>query len=578
MRSLDDLLTSTRNWRERLAGVVPPAPLDQVLDLEPARGALASIERRLVEGHGAPLRIAIFGPTGAGKSKVFNSLLREPLSPSSYRRPCTRWPVIFLHHRHAALAEGLRGEVRLHRRSDWESRMLIDAPDFDSVEAENRALAEHIYLEADAFIFVADVHKYADASTWSYLRRIRAEGKACAFVLNKVAAGGRADDVGGPLADFRRRLEDAFRPDGLPGPVLAIADRPQEDDALLPVNDPGIERLRGELERFQDSGADGGPSLLTRSFEVDVARFLAEWDRVSVPLRDYRAGIERVKAAVEAACERRAEDLRRDLQAEVDPGLKDEVYREVLRRIEKIDVLRYPRRLLSLPIRGARKLVGRVWRKARPGDARSPGEQAAAACEAMNLPALEGRLQDLAEDLLAAFRSESACPALADDPAWASLRPDHASLREKFLAASGGFRTWAETEARSAASALTAEHKVKFILSQLIYNTVVIGVQVKTAGTLTLSEMFTDGILSPLVAKAVGVAVSSERVQEFETAARQEYSRRLVEVLAEERDRTSRRLAEKSRGLAEIPLLLSEVEALRASRERLVEMFARGSA
>ena len=39
----------------------------------------------------------------------------------------------------------------------------------------------------------------------------------------------------------------------------------------------------------------------------------------------------------------------------------------------------------------------------------------------------------------------------------------------------------------------------KFILSQIIYNTVVIGVQVKTAGTLTLTEMFTDGILMTAV-------------------------------------------------------------------------------
>src|SRR5262245_42010810 len=142
MRSIDDLLTSTRNWRGRLAEVVPPPSL--ALDLDPARSALANIERRLVEGPGAPLRLAIFGPPGAGKSKVFNSLLREPLSPASYRRPCTRRPVYFLHQDHAGLAGGLGGEVRLHRRDDWRGRVLIDAPDFDSVEAENRALAERI--------------------------------------------------------------------------------------------------------------------------------------------------------------------------------------------------------------------------------------------------------------------------------------------------------------------------------------------------------------------------------------------------------------------------------------------------
>src|SRR5262249_41622489 len=139
----------------------------------------------------------------------------------------------------------------------------------------------------------------------------------------------------------------------------------------------------------------------------------SEWDSFAGPLRTYREGVERLRAEMEAAFQREATGLEKDLQAQVDPGLKGEVYREVLKRIERIDVLRYPRRLLSLPVTGLKAAVGKLWTKLRgepPADgalapARSPGE-------AVNLAALRLRSQALAESLRAAFRAEAACPGL----------------------------------------------------------------------------------------------------------------------------------------------------------------------
>ena len=63
---------------------------------------------------------------------------------------------------------------------------MIDTPDFDSIESHNRDEAERIFAEADAFVFVTDSLKYADASTWTYLKAIHQARKELLVVLNKV--------------------------------------------------------------------------------------------------------------------------------------------------------------------------------------------------------------------------------------------------------------------------------------------------------------------------------------------------------------------------------------------------------
>src|SRR5262249_27688414 len=132
-------------------------------------GALSNLARRLLEGPDAPLRVAFFGPTGVGKSKLFNSLLGKELSPSGFRRPFTLRPVYFLPESHKALLPGIDGDVKLGSDPSWRDLILIDTPDFDSVETQNRKEAERIFREADAFLFITDVQKYADHATWEYL-------------------------------------------------------------------------------------------------------------------------------------------------------------------------------------------------------------------------------------------------------------------------------------------------------------------------------------------------------------------------------------------------------------------------
>src|SRR5215510_14160554 len=121
--ALIDALLSTG---KALEGAVLPGGLQGRADPARAREALGNLLRRLEEGPRAPLRVAVFGPTGAGKSKLFNAILREVRSPSSFRRPFTRRPVYLVHRRRSGLRLPAGVEPSLHERPEWQDTVLID--------------------------------------------------------------------------------------------------------------------------------------------------------------------------------------------------------------------------------------------------------------------------------------------------------------------------------------------------------------------------------------------------------------------------------------------------------------------
>ncbi len=572
MESLDDLLIAARAWREHLAGLVVPASLPGAERRADALEALRNVERRIEEGPAAPVRVAFFGPTGAGKSKLFNSLIGEQVSPAGYLRPCTRRPIYYLHEKHSGMGRRIDGEVKLHGREAWAGLVLIDTPDFDSVEEANRSTAERIYLEADSFIFVTDVHKYADASAWSYLKRLAEEGKRCGFVLNKV------EDSSAPAADLQLRLAEVFSPalsgGGPHQPVTAVADRPQRDEDLLPADDPGLAEVRRTLEDFLGAAEPVRARIRVESLRIDLRRFLRAWDDLSGPLRAFRGGLDRISAAVEDCAVRSRADLGQDLEERVDPALKEAVYREVLRRIDRIDILRYPRKLLALPWTGARELLRRYW----PGfgQAVPAPAQPADPADAANFAAIERRIQEFTEAVVQVLRAEPACPGILDDEKRRELRLGHDEIRERFESVEAEFKGWVESQAHGAAAALTTDHKLKFFLSQLIFNTVVIGVQVKTAGMFTLAEAATAGVLSPLVAKAVGMAVSSDTVRTFEGVARREHTRRVGTILDAAQGRFLDHLRSLRQATGPLDDVAPGVEALRAAGETLLARWSGG--
>ena len=111
----------------------------------------------------------------------------------------------------------------------------------------------------------------------------------------------------------------------------------------------------------------------------------------------------------------------------------------------------------------------------------------------------------------------------------------------------------------------------------MIYNSVVVGIQIHTGGTFSLAELLTDSVISPLVAKAVGMAVSSQSVADFEHHAQAEHNRLLGEIVDEARGRFATHLELHGAWREAFESIQSDVEQLRGESHALARAFEKGT-
>ncbi len=161
----------------------------------------------------APVVVLLLGPTGAGKSTLFNTIAGRAASPTGVLRPTTRSAVVLAHPDDVtALREGtLAGVESLRLRILPDEGIarglaLVDAPDVDSVEHANRELADLLVEAADLCLFVTTATRYADRVPWLVLGRVRERGLPLIVVVNRLPpeAGDRRvvlEDVGRLFAE-----------------------------------------------------------------------------------------------------------------------------------------------------------------------------------------------------------------------------------------------------------------------------------------------------------------------------------------------------------------------------------------
>ena len=189
--------------------------------------------------------VALAGPTGAGKSTLFNALAGGDLVAAGRRRPTTATVTAARAGRstpRCSTGSGPRRRTRSPPTATVHGFVLLDLPDYDSVETSHRLEVERIIELVDLLVWVADPQKYADAALHDrYLKPLRGHGEAMVVVLNQAD---RLDD--GSLRACRTDLERLLAQDGLPRlPVLALSAR----------DGRGLDELRGLLRRRTEARA-----------------------------------------------------------------------------------------------------------------------------------------------------------------------------------------------------------------------------------------------------------------------------------------------------------------------------------
>ncbi len=204
----------------------------------------------------APLMILLLGPTGAGKSSLLNTIAAAEVSETGVLRPTTRDAVLYASEVDAKriLGSGRLSGVARERLKQAEAPAtsdgvaVIDAPDIDSVERDNRDLADVLVESSDFCVFVTTATRYADLVPWEVLRRVRERGLPIVVVLNRLPAD--ADDRNTVIADARRLIDEVSGAADL----VAIG----EGDVDSRVSGLAREKARPLLDRISRFAAQSG--------------------------------------------------------------------------------------------------------------------------------------------------------------------------------------------------------------------------------------------------------------------------------------------------------------------------------
>lgn len=203
----------------------------------------------------APLVVVILGSTGAGKSSLFNSLAGANLSKVGVLRPTTMKGQVLLHPENVlppplqAMQADDQVEVSQHE-GGRAGLLLVDAPDFDSIEADNRSLARRLLEAADLVIYVTTDTRYADDVPWEVLERARERGVPLLVVINRLPNTEAERTL--VLDDFRRLLAIRGMVElGLGGHIEVVGIGKNEiDETLAGLDRNAVAPIAAALDRL----------------------------------------------------------------------------------------------------------------------------------------------------------------------------------------------------------------------------------------------------------------------------------------------------------------------------------------
>ncbi len=262
----------------------------------------------------APLLMVVGGSTGAGKSTLVNTVVGATLSEAGVLRPTTRGPLLVCNPGDVRWFEDERVLPGLARKTGGAGSAtelvlatterlpaglaLLDAPDIDSVVAENRALGAQLLAAADAWLFVTTAARYADAVPWELLEGARERGTSLAVVLNRVPPDAVAE-VSDHLRQMlgERGLDDAE--------LLVVRETALEDGLIPPAEFQAVRRWLDGLA----ADASRRQALIRRTLTGALDTVPARVGAVEAALAEQRAVAEELRAESRRSYRRALEEI-----------------------------------------------------------------------------------------------------------------------------------------------------------------------------------------------------------------------------------------------------------------------------
>lgn len=254
----------------------------------------------------APLLAVVGGSTGAGKSTLVNTLAGAHVTEPGLLRPTTRSPVLVHHPGEAHWFGQDRIFPDLSRTEQAgddpyalqlvaadtvpEGLAILDAPDVDSVDHVNRALAGQMLAAADLWLFVTSAARYADQMPWQFLQRAADRTAAVAIVLDRTP-----DEAVDTVSTHLARMMAAR---GLKDSPLFVVREGTPEDGLLPAD--LVADIRGWLRSLAED-TEASEAVIRQTLDGTIRTLSRQVYDVADALGDQAAALHRLRMEVSAA-------------------------------------------------------------------------------------------------------------------------------------------------------------------------------------------------------------------------------------------------------------------------------------
>ena len=506
----------------------------------PKRLAVFSYRRLMPYGW-----VVFLGGTGTGKSTLFNALCGKPLSEMGVERPKTGGPIVYGYQgspiekhfplpsvqieRHAsedfhlAPAAGTPGHMIIleHDREDWSHLFIVDTPDLDSLEAENRQIAEDLYLLSDAVVFVTSQEKYADEVPYQFLLRIIQEKKPYFLLLNKAEARLTKEEVlevfqnqGMSFAKDRVWLIPPAPADPFPWILEHSAFRDFVHGFTQELSTQATEQLR-EAQHLRRA----------EELKIRVGRLLELLEEEN---RAACKWLNRLDALYEETCHGLIHEEEKRFTAES----RKHVQREVRRLFSKYDVLAKPRRFIKEMFKLPLQFLG-FYRERTRAKHRASLQKVR---QHIGLAPVQRAVGRFNRSVL-----EKLSPSDSGSPLFKALRQtgvvlSDGEIKERILKEQGQLDTWLEERFQKLSRGIRKHKKWGIYSTSVLWGVLIICFEIVVGGGFSILDAALDSALAPFVTKGAVELFAHHEIQKTARQLAKRYQEGLLSTVRHQRD------------------------------------------
>ena len=489
--------------------------------------------------------VVFVGGTGTGKSTLFNALCGKPLSEMGVERPKTGGPIVYGYQgspiekhfplpsvqieRHASEdfhlmpATGMPGHMIIleHDREDWSHLLIVDTPDLDSLEAENRQIAEDLYLLSDAVVFVTSQEKYADEVPYQFLLRIIQERKPYFLLLNKAEDRLTKEEVlealqnqGMPFGKDRVWLIPYAPAD----PFQWIAEQSAFRDF--------VHRFWQELStQATEQLREAQHSRRAEDLKIRVGRLLELLEEEN---RAARKWLSRLEALYQETCHGLINEEKKRFTAES----RKHVQREVRRLFSKYDVLAKPRRFIKEMFIIPLQFLG-FYRERMRANHRASLQKVR---QQIGLAPVQRAVERFNRSVL-----EKLSPSDAGSPLFKELRQtgvilNDGEIKERIWQEQGQLDTWLEERFQKLSRGIRKHKKWGIYSTSALWGVLIICFEIVVGGGFSILDAALDSALAPFVTKGAVELFAHHEIQKTARRLAKRYQEGLLSTVRHQRD------------------------------------------